>query len=83
MQVLADYKQQVLKDLRTRAIDNQYFLLPIGLYLSLQNITELHPGEMIYDTLWNLQNYPIALLGSILEQERCEQKYVQSSRFKT
>ena len=50
--------------------------------LSSQNCTDVHPGEMKYDLLWPIQNYPLVLLGSILELERCEQQCVQSSRFK-
>ena len=42
----------------------------------------LHPGKIRYDLLWPLHIYLLALLGSILELESCEQQCVQSSRFK-
>ena len=69
MQLLAEDKQQVLKDFRKRATDDQLFLFPLGLFLSSQNQTEVHPSEMRYALLWPLYNYLIALLGSIIELE--------------
>ena len=49
--------------------------------LYFQNRTEVHPGEMRYALFWPLHNSLLELLGSILELERCELQYVQSSRF--
>ena len=82
MQVLAKDKQQVLKDLCKRAMDDQLFWFPLGLFSLSQNQTEVHPGEMIYALLWLLYNYLFALLGSILELETCEQRCIQYSRSK-
>ena len=49
--------------------------------LSLKNITEVRPSETGYAVIWPLHNSLLVLLGSILELERCEQQFVQSSRF--
>ena len=43
--MLAEDKQKVIKDLRTNATDDKYFWFPLGIYLSSQNLTEVHPGE--------------------------------------
>ena len=81
MQVLSEGKQQVPKDLRTLATDDQCFWFPLGLSLSSKNQTKVHPSETRYALLWPQHNSALVLLGSILELERCDQQCVQSSRF--
>ena len=44
-----------------------------------KNWTAVNPVEMRYSLLWILHNYLLALLGSIIELERCEQQCVKSS----
>ena len=77
MQVLSEYKQQVLNYFRTRATDDQHFRFPLGLSLSSKNQTEVHPGEIVYALLFPLHNSTFALFGSIVELESCDHLCVQ------
>ena len=79
--MLVEGKQQVLKDLSTCATDEKYFWLPLDLSLSWKNQAVVYPREMRYYLIWPLKESLLALLGSILELERCDQQCVESSCF--